>query len=89
MERNRELKIDTHIRDRTVHTKEEMQKDRDTESKVGRGDSLVVQWLGLALSLSGPQVPSLVRELRSYKPHGVAKDKQMVGRDCDRCRQPR
>ena len=31
MERNRELKIDTHIRDRTVHTKEEMQKDRDTE----------------------------------------------------------
>ena len=31
MERKRELKIDTHIRDRTVHTKEEMQKDRDTE----------------------------------------------------------
>ena len=31
MERNRELKIHTHTRDRTVHTKEEMQKDRDTE----------------------------------------------------------
>lgn len=31
MERNRELKIHIPTRDRMVHTKEEMQKDRDTE----------------------------------------------------------
>ena len=35
-------------------------------------DFLYVQWLGLLLHLQGAQVPSLVRELRSRKPRGVA-----------------
>ena len=53
MERNRELKIHIPTRDRTVHTKEEMQKDRDTERVKSREREFpAAQWLGLALSLS-------------------------------------
>ena len=36
-------------------------------------DSLAVQWLGLCTSTAGAWVQSLVWELRSYKPQGVAK----------------
>ena len=41
-----------------------------------RGNSLVVQWLGLSTFTAGAQVQSLVGELRSCKPHGVAKKKK-------------
>ena len=34
------------------------------------GTSPVVQWLRLCLSMQGLQVQSLVKELRSYMPHG-------------------
>ena len=34
------------------------------------GTSPVVQWLRLGLSMQGLQVQSLVKELRSYMPHG-------------------
>ena len=40
------------------------------------GNSLVVQWLGLGPFISGAQVQSLVEELRSCKPNGVAKKKK-------------
>ena len=36
-------------------------------------NSLVVQWLGLHAFTPGAKVRSLVRELRSYKPSGMAK----------------
>ena len=39
------------------------------------GNSLVVQWLGLDAFASRARVQSLVGELRSYKPWGVAKTK--------------
>ena len=41
--------------------------------KLKMGNSLVVQWLGLALSLLRVWVQSLVRELRSRKPHAMDK----------------
>jgi hypothetical protein len=37
------------------------------------GNSLVVQWLGLRLSLLGPWVQSLVSKLRFHKSYGKAK----------------
>ena len=37
------------------------------------GTSLVVQWLGLHLPKQGMQVQTLLRELRSHKPHGQKK----------------
>ena len=37
------------------------------------GNSLEVQWLGLGAFTAVAQVQSLVGELRSCKPHGVAK----------------
>ena len=37
------------------------------------GNSLEVQWLGLGALTAVAQVQSLVGELRSCKPHGVAK----------------
>ena len=37
---------------------------------LGRGTSLEVQWLKLHLPMQGVWVRSLVRELRSYRPHG-------------------
>ena len=39
-------------------------------------NSLVVQWLGLHAFTPGAKVRSLVRELRSYKPSGMAKKKK-------------
>ena len=42
----------------------------------GLGTSLVVQWLRLLLPLQWVWVRSLVRELRSCMPHGVAKKKK-------------
>ena len=39
------------------------------------GNSLEVQWLGLGALTAVAQVQSLVGELRSCKPHGVAKKK--------------
>ena len=39
---------------------------------MGKGSPLVVQWLGLSVFMAVAQLQSLVRELRSYKPHGVA-----------------
>ena len=36
-------------------------------------NSLAVLWLGLGSFTAGVQVQSLVRELRSHKPYGVAK----------------
>ena len=41
-----------------------------------RGNSLVVQWLGLHASTTGAQVWSLVRELGSCKPLNMAKGKK-------------
>ena len=38
-----------------------------------KGNSLAVQWLGLGAFTAVAQVQSLVGELRSCKPHGVAK----------------
>ena len=40
------------------------------------GISLAVQWLGFGAFTAVAQVPSLVRELRSHKPQGVAKKKK-------------
>ena len=37
------------------------------------GTSLAVQQLRLQLPLQGAQVPSLVGELRSHRPHGMAR----------------
>ena len=37
--------------------------------KVRKGISLVVQWLRPHLPMQGTQIPPLVRELRSHKPH--------------------
>ena len=45
---------------------------------VHSGNSLVVQCLGLGAFTAGAQVRSLVRELRSRKPRGVAKKKVCV-----------
>ena len=39
----------------------------------GMVDSLAVQWLGLGLSLPGPCIPSLAKQLRSYEPCSMAK----------------
>ena len=39
------------------------------------GSSLAVQWLGLGAFTAGVWVRSLARELRSHKPHSVAKKK--------------
>ena len=44
--------------------------------KKKKGNSLVVQWLGLCAFTAGAQVQSLVRELRSREPHSVAKKKK-------------
>lgn len=84
MERNRELKIHTHTRDRTVHTKEEMQKDRDTEKVKRRerefpGGPVVRTY---TISLPRALVQSLVGELKSLKPQSVAKIKQKCSQQC-------
>ena len=50
-----------------------------TSSKnVARGNSLVVQWLGLTISLPRALVQSLVGELKSHKSQSVTKIKQSV-----------
>ena len=50
-----------------------------SEGHIG-GNSLEVQWLGRVLLLPRAQVQSLVGELKSHKPHGVAKKiKRHVG----------
>ena len=41
--------------------------------KITEGTSLAVHWLRLHLPMEGVQVRSLVRELRSHKPHGQKK----------------
>ena len=43
------------------------------EKKYNIGNSLAVQWLGLRALTAEGWVQSLVRELRSHKPRGVAK----------------
>jgi len=44
------------------------------------GNSLVAQWLGFCSFTAGGQVPSLIRELGSHKPCGVAKkEKKTAG----------
>ena len=40
------------------------------------GISLAVKWLRMHTSMHGAWVQSLVRELRSYKSHGMAKRKK-------------
>ena len=42
------------------------------------GNSLAVQWLGLSTFTTEGLVQSLIRELRSHKPYGVAKGKKVV-----------
>ena len=56
-------------------------------SRGTKGNSLVVQWLELrAFAAEGP-VPSLVRELRSHKPHGQKTNKQKKGKKkIERCK---
>ena len=50
------------------------------EKNPNMGNSLVVQWLALIAFTAGTQVQSLVRELRSCKPHGMAeKEKKDTG----------
>ena len=44
------------------------------------GTSLAVQWLGLSASAAGARVLSLVRELRSRKPHGATQSKTKQNR---------
>ena len=44
--------------------------------KKSLGNSLVVQWLELGTFTAGAWVPSLVRDLRSLKLRGAAKNKQ-------------
>ena len=46
------------------------------QERLTLGNSLVVQWLRLTLPLQGPQVQSLVGELRSCMPHSAAKKKK-------------
>ena len=46
--------------------------------KVTTGNSLIVQWLGLGAPIPVAQVQSLVRELRSCKPHGTAKKGNII-----------
>ena len=43
------------------------------EKKKKLGNYLVVQWLGLHASTVGLQVQSLVKELRSHLPRGIAR----------------
>ena len=43
---------------------------------IWHGHSLAVQWLGLGAFTAGARVQSLVGELRSRKPHDVAKKKK-------------
>ena len=45
-------------------------------SRASTGTSLVVQWLKILLPMQGTQVLSLVKELRSYMSHGMAKLKK-------------
>ena len=49
---------------------------KSTFSKEDVGNSLAVQWLGLGAFSAGTQVRSLVGELKSHKPHSVAKKKK-------------
>ena len=42
------------------------------------GNSLVVQWLGLHTLTAMGRVESLVGELRSHKPRGLAKKKKII-----------
>ena len=46
--------------------------------KIVIGTSLVAQWLGLHTSTAGAWVQSLVGELRSYKPHSMAKINKLI-----------
>ena len=46
--------------------------------KIKMRNSLMVQGLGLHVSLQGAQVQSLVRELRPLKPHGMEKNKMKL-----------
>ena len=48
------------------------------------GTSLGVQWLGLVLSMLRARVQSLVGELRSHMPHGVAKKEKEEREDWNR-----
>ena len=43
-----------------------------------RGRSLVVYWLGFGAFTAGAQVQSLVRELRSHRPHIQSKKKKKI-----------
>ena len=48
-------------------------RDHSSFKNVNIGNSLVVQWLGLGIFTAVAQVQSLVRELRSHKPHSQNK----------------
>ena len=50
---------------------------------VARGNSLVVQWLGLTISLPRALVQSLVGELKSHKSQSVTKIKCSQQCFCD------
>ena len=45
------------------------------------GTSLVFQWLGLHATAAGAHVQSLLRKLRSYMLHGVAKKIKRINKD--------
>ena len=45
---------------------------------IKRGNSLVVQWLGLGDFTAGTQVQSLAGELKSYKLCDVSKKKKII-----------
>ena len=49
------------------------QEKHKEKKKKNLGNYLVVQWLGLCASTAGLQVQSLVKELRSHMPRGIAR----------------
>ena len=46
------------------------------EKKIDPGNSVAVQWLRLDVFFAGALIQSLVRELRSCKPHSTAKKRK-------------
>ena len=61
------IQLNTH-----THTVQKVQQDESRYEPCLCGNFPLVQWLGLVLSLPRARLPSLVRELRSFKQHATA-----------------
>ena len=69
------------MRDWLVRCEEDSKEHRNGRyKKQSQGNSLPVQWLGISAFTAKGQVQSLVRELRSQKPHTSAKEVVTVPR---------